>query len=86
MSESDLRAAQKLRRYITWLGNLDKKFNKDIMSRTSVVINKGSFAAGDGTIDGVRVAGSVPKYGDNNINGIASAISRLALCEIIRSR
>lgn len=86
VSESDLRAAQKLRRYITWLGNLDKKLNRDIMSRTSVVINKGNFAAGNGTIDGVRVAGSIPKYGDNNINGIASAISRLALCEIIRSR
>lgn len=86
VSEGNLRAAHKLRRYITWLSNLDKKTNKGIISRTSIVINKGNFAAGDGVIDGVRVAGAVPQYRDNNINGIASAISRLALCEIIRSR
>lgn len=86
VSESGLTAAQKLRRYIMWLGNLDKKLNKDIMARTSIVINKGNITTRDGMIDGVTVAGTVPRYNDNNIKSIATAISRLDLCGNIRSR
>lgn len=86
VSEADLPSAQKLRRHITWLGNLDKKLNKDILSRTSIVINKGTITAKDGMIDGVPIAGSVQRYSDNEITGIASAISRLDVCGNIRSR
>ena len=69
-----------------WLRNLDQKLNKDIMSRTSIVINKGSITARDGMIDGTPIAGAVPRYNDNNIRSIASAISRLDLCGNIRTR
>lgn len=86
VAEGELPAAQKLRRYITWLSNIDKKLDKDIISRTTIIINKGSITARDGMIDGVPVCGSVPKYGDNDINGVASAISRLEVCGNIRSR
>lgn len=86
VADGDLSAAKKLRRYIMWLRNLDQKLNKDIMSRTSIVINKGSITARDGMIDGTPIAGAVPRYNDNNIRSIASAISRLDLCGNIRSR
>lgn len=75
VAENEKNSKSRLTKLLRFLSVLDKRENKDLVSRSALIFNKNSGASL--SVSGISVCGSVPKYKDSNVRNIANAASRL---------
>lgn len=64
--------------------NAYESHSEGVLAKTSLIVNRGGAREqGAAQIDGVPVSGYVPRYNDNDVNGIVNAVARLEMWDTV---